>query len=60
MAADERSIHKLFMNGDIRSVQSKGEVVLPKEWREEHDVVKGDRVVFFEEDDGRLVVIPPN
>jgi len=46
------------MNSDTRSVQQKGEVVLPAEWRDKHDVTAGDTVLIEATDDGVLEVRP--
>jgi len=51
--------YEIAMNGDARKVQSKGEVTLPKQWRDDHGIEHGDDVVFYEHDDGTLEVIPP-
>jgi AbrB family looped-hinge helix DNA binding protein len=51
--------YQTIVNSDSRTVQAKGEVTLPKEWREEHGVEPEDVVAVKETDDGRLEIIPP-
>lgn len=41
-------------------IQAKGEVVLPKEWRDEPGIKKGDVVALLQQGDGPLKVIPPS
>lgn len=53
------SKYEVIMNGDARAVGPKGEMTLPKEWRDEHGVEAGDRVAVHETEDGRLEVLPP-
>lgn len=40
---------------EMRKIQHQGEVTIPKEWRDEHDI---DWVKFEERDDGALVIEP--
>lgn len=40
------------------TVTSKGQVTIPKDIRDLLGIQPGDRVVFFEADDGRVVVEP--
>jgi AbrB family looped-hinge helix DNA binding protein len=50
---------ELIRYGDTRSIGSKGEVTLPKDWREKHDIEPQDQVGVVETDDGCLEVIAP-
>jgi len=54
-----RNIYEAIVHGDSRSVGPKGEIVLPKEWRDEQGVTKDDEVAVRRREDGRLEVIPP-
>jgi AbrB family looped-hinge helix DNA binding protein len=45
---------------DTRSVGSKGEVTLLKEWREERGLEPGDTVWMSEQDDGTLKIVGPD
>lgn len=54
------SLYEAIANGESRTVQSKGVMTLPKEWREKHGVEPGDLVAMIETDEGRLEVIPPD
>lgn len=54
-----RNEYQNIVNGDGRTVQSKGEVTLPKAWRDKHGVEPGDIVAVKQTDDGRLEVIAP-
>src|SRR5260370_15970212 len=40
------------------AIQEKGQVTLPREWRERFGLKKGDLVSFSVDDQGRLVVAP--
>ena len=40
------------------AIQEKGQVTLPREWRERFGLKKGDLVSFTVDDQGRLVVAP--
>lgn len=60
MSADSRNVFDILANGEMRTVQQKGEVTLPKGWRDEHGVKHGDEVAIREMDDGSLEIIPPN
>jgi AbrB family looped-hinge helix DNA binding protein len=54
------SLYEAIANGESRIVQSKGEMTLPKEWRDKHEIEHGDLVAMVETDEGRLEVIPPS
>lgn len=48
------------MTGDGRAVTGKGQVTLPKWWRDKHGIEEGaDVVAIREAEDGTLRVIPP-
>lgn len=51
--------YQTIMGNYNRSIQSNGEVTLPKEWREEQGVGQGDTVAIREKDDGTLEIVPP-
>lgn len=53
------TLDALIRDGDTRSVGSKGEVTLPKEWREKHGIGPQDQVGVVETGDGTLEVIAP-
>lgn len=53
------NLYQEIVNGDSRRVQRDGVITLPKEWREQHGVAKGDTLALRETEDGSLEVIPP-
>lgn len=53
------TLYEALAHGDSRSVQAKGAVTLPKEWRDKHGIEQGDIVGVIETDDGTLEVLPP-
>jgi bifunctional DNA-binding transcriptional regulator/antitoxin component of YhaV-PrlF toxin-antitoxin module len=57
--ADHDRVREFIDKGGSNTVQAKGAWTLPKCWRDEHDVSKGDQVYYKENDDGTLTVIPP-
>jgi AbrB family looped-hinge helix DNA binding protein len=60
MSTDSRNVFDILSNGEMRTVQQKGEVTLPKEWRDAQGVEAGDEVAIREREDGRLEIIPPS
>lgn len=52
------SIVDAIMNGHSRTIQKKGEITLPKEWRDENGLQPGDGVALLETEDGTLEVHP--
>jgi AbrB family looped-hinge helix DNA binding protein len=40
------------------AIQERGQVTLPREWREKYGLKKGDLVSFSVDEEGRLVVAP--
>ena len=46
------------LNGGARTIQTRGTVTIPKRWRDKHDLSPGDHLVFIENDDGFLEVVP--
>lgn len=53
------SLYEALVSGDSRTVHQRGEITLPKFWRDKHELEHGDIVAVTETDDGRLEVIPP-
>lgn len=53
------SLYEAVANGGSRTVQQRGVLTLPKQWREKHELEQGDLVAVIENDDGHLEVIPP-
>lgn len=54
------NIYEAIVNGDSRRVQAKGEITLPKAWRDAKGIEPGDDVALHETDDGTLEIIPPS
>ncbi len=53
------SLYEAIADGGSRTVQQRGVLTLPKQWREKHELEQGDLVAVIENDDGHLEVIPP-
>jgi AbrB family looped-hinge helix DNA binding protein len=48
------SLYEAVANGGSRTVQQRGVLTLPKQWREKHELEQGDLVAVIENDDGHL------
>jgi AbrB family looped-hinge helix DNA binding protein len=57
MAAKER--WEKIVTGHDRRVGSRGEITIPKEYREKFDLDPGDVVGVEETDDGTIEIVPP-
>jgi bifunctional DNA-binding transcriptional regulator/antitoxin component of YhaV-PrlF toxin-antitoxin module len=53
------SLYEAVANGGPRTVQQRGVLMLPKQWREKYDLEQDDLVAVIENDDGHLEAIPP-